>query len=80
MYLKWKEFSSSCIVSNKTIKEFSSSCRVSNKTIKNMDVFHGYCNKGKAMQFSLLTWIAVCVLSLLCMIKSSSEDEEGKNL
>ena len=50
MYLKWKEFSSLCIVSN--------------KTIKNMDVFHEYCNKNKATQFNLLTLIAVCVLSL----------------
>jgi len=33
MYLKWKEFSSSCIVSN--------------KTIKNMYVFHEYAIKTK---------------------------------
>jgi len=29
-----------------------------------MDVFHEYCNKNKAMQFNLLTWIAVCELNL----------------
>jgi hypothetical protein len=31
MYLKWKEFGSSCIVTN--------------KTIKNWDVFHEYCDE-----------------------------------
>jgi len=63
MHLKWKEFSSSYVDGN--------------KTIKNMAAFHEYYNKNKAVPFNLLTWIAVCVH---CMIKSSSEDEEGKNL
>jgi hypothetical protein len=64
MYLKWKGFGSSCIVTN--------------KTIKNMDVFDEYCNKNKAIQFNLLTWFVYLVFH--CIFKSSSEDEQGKNL